>query len=377
MSRVVKLTSFILVILLMGCASQGKEEVSFLPDTSKGKEKESATDELGQGVEHIEDNSNPNIVFDADVNIPDSAKTGELYTADIEPIQMQTKTEETLKVFEKYIENGKYKESESVHHLTGIKTDYVSFEMKSPETGLSILSDGRLLFRSMYGDAVQSLFKCDDMMPHNNLDKFKQQDLDFMSREEASKYVKEQLNELGLDVLDECKIYSMTAEELIAAKEKYLKESPGDADVMIKEALAIKEWYDGYYMVFNFHLDGVPFVDEEFHFQSYQGAVIPTSAVVTLSEEGFIALHVNAGQAINKSESPKTILDLREAMDALVKYYDLVIIPEPILVTKISMRYMQYKQGSQNIIPTYQFKVMQGDWPMYIYINAFTGERII
>jgi hypothetical protein len=61
-------------------------------------------------------------------------------------------------------------------------------------------------------------------------------------------------------------------------------------------------------------------------------------------------------------------------MNALDKTYDLVLLSEPVVVTKITLYYVP---NATALTPAYGFLINQNGFSMWVYINAFTGEQII
>jgi len=356
-----------IILIFAGCSVQGNQtETSNQPSESKSGNYAEYTNDTS----YIKDDSDENVVFDTSVDLPESAQDGELY--DFEAGTLNISVDDVSEVFKAYINDGKYNTSEeTIEEINYTSTTY-TFETKESGDILRLSSNSGLLFTTPYSDAITSLFQYDDRYGNYNADRFTQADLKFMSRTDAINNARSIVGQLGIDVLDDCRNYSLSAAEYEAEMDRQIQEDDTLQDV--DELNSIDEWSDCYYMVFNLALDDIAILDKDFSFSSYEGGTIASKVEVIISEEGTELFIAEGLIPINKSSSPQEIITLQQALEALVSSYDLIILSEPLTVTEITMYYMA---NNDRLIPVYAFKVLQGDTVIWSYFNAFTGEQII
>ncbi len=226
----------------------------------------------------------------------------------------------------------------------------------------------------------------------NHLSRLRNQDLPFMSCSQAVDEVKEKLAFLGMGEIYEEEVYGLNYHSL-QAEEKLQKEKgsltdPRDGSITLKEQWSEKD--DCYYMVLHCGIDGIPIYPDDHGIVENNTVVCGTSIAVCYSLRGFEYLSIYSPyQETSVDQANLNILDVEEALSAVAKKYENIIISDPTTITDGELYYVptlvQRSRDSYKMVPAWCFtveKIINKNEKPYTYydqiiIDAATGGEIL
>ena len=232
------------------------------------------------------------------------------------------------------------------------------------------------IFENEQAELHRLLFNRDRGYSQCNADSFPADiDLPFLSREEARDMAKEFLYALDLRsyIFEPVELYTLSKSRLMEELDKKIVDDPYMED-LLKSHGGKETIYDAYFVFVPFQIKGVPIMSDSFGYITADIPVRGSGASFIISESGFEHISVD-GYLPGDVQSPlQDAISLETAMNALDKKYDLLLLSEPVVVTKIILCYVP---NATVLTPAYGFLVNQNGFSQWVYINAFTGEQII
>lgn len=252
------------------------------------------------------------------------------------------------------------------------------FDMFSSDNNKAIMRSWRwsFVFENEQAELLRLLFHRDRTDSRYNADSFPEDiDLFFLSRENARDMVKEFLYalDLGNFVYEPFEIYALSKNQIIEELNKEIAADPY-METLLKRHGGKDAIQETYFFFVPFQINGIPIMSDSFSYVTADIPVRSSGASFIISESGFEYIDIG-GYLPGDVQSPlQDVISLETAMNALDKTYDLVLLSEPVVVTKITLYYVP---NATALTPAYGFLINQNGFSMWVYINAFTGEQII
>ena len=375
---IVIILCIILVMSMIGCSSQENEnpDNNFPGNKTQTPDKTQASQQETQGNEQeipssFQDDSDENVTFDASVELPEKVKEGKLSYGDADFMRLDP--DAVASALSNYLADENYQTDEA-EYPNNLTLYHYSYTPKNPEDSIGLYDSGaRLTFSSPYSNAMSHIFHNDtDDKNYYNADKFGDEDLPFASKEEVLKELTDMVKGLGIEVLDEYEIYSLSKEKLDEEQERL--RSIDSTLFNNNEVAAIDGWEDCYRITLRPSFEGIKMLDETFSFKSYDGAITPARVDAIVTKDGLKMLEVESYAFVDGTLVTEPIISLEDAANSLKQAYSMVILDAPIEIDNISMCYIVW---DTKLKPAYQFHGSQDGVSMTYYIDAVTGEQII
>lgn len=382
MKKLKKIITIILTIIIMtatmGCLPQGQEN---LDDDLKGNktqtpDKTQVSQQETQGNEQeipssFQDDSDENVIFNASVELPEKVKEGKLSYGDADFMRLDP--DAVASALSNYLADENYITDEE-QFSNDLTLYHYSYTPKNMKDRINLNDSGAVLrFYSPYSSAISYIFHNDvNNKTYYNADKFGSEDLPFATKEEVLKELTDIVKGLGIEVLDEYEIYSLSKEKLDEEQERL---SSIDSTLFNNnEVAAIDGWEDCYRITLRPSFEGIKMLDETFSFKSYDGAITPARVDAIVTKDGLKMLEVESYAFVDGTLVTEPIISLEDAANSLKQAYSMVILDAPIEIDNISMCYIVW---DTKLKPAYQFHGSQDGVSMTYYIDAVTGEQII
>lgn len=305
------------------------------------------------------------VKFDADIVIPDNSTQLNIWSRNL----LDINPDNVVMAFLPYF---------NLSYETNPTSDGGLFDAFRTEENKAVIRSWRwsFIFENEQAELHRLLFNRDRGYSQCNADSFPAYiDLPFLSREEARDMAKEFLYALDLRsyIFEPVELYTLSKSRLMEELDKKIVDDPYMEDILKshggKEAI-----YDAYFVFVPFQIKGVPIMSDSFGYITADIPVRGSGASFIISESGFEYISVD-GYLPGDVQSPlQDAISLETAMNALDKKYDLLLLSEPVIVTKIILCYVP---NATVLTPAYGFLVNQNGFSQWVYINAFTGEQII
>ena len=331
--------AFLLCPLYTGCGPKNTELAEPLSDSSfpgSSFSVDSTTQPVAQGISgHISKDGFENVRFDADIVIPDDLTRLSIWNRDL-------------------------------------------LDMFSSDNNKAIMRSWRwsFVFENEQAELHRLLFNRDRGYSQYNADSFLADiDLPFLSREEAQDMAKEFLYALDLRsyIFEPVELYTLSKSQLMEELDEEIVDNPY-METLLKSHGGKETIHEAYFVFVPFQINGVPIMSDTFSYVTADIPVRGSGASFIISESGFEYIEIG-GYLPGDVQSPlQDVISLEAAMNALDKTYDLVLLSEPVVVTKITLYYVP---NATALTPAYGFLINQNGLSMWVYINAFTGEQII
>ncbi len=277
---------------------------------------------------------------------------------------------------------------------------------KDDEKTLMILNDKTFFeFFTPLKSNIQGIINTSDT---GNLNKFKLENLDFMSKQEAISRAKEFISKLNITTYGQPKAYSIDYKTMQQEQEKSLKEGlQGFVDlgkVKLKEKWTKDDEF--YYIQFRVDINGIP-CDNIGYTQIPSGIPVSGSQIEIIISKKGIELFTPLGTIYKKVGTVgdgKSVITIDKALKTVKKRYDSVILQKEIVIKNISLIYtpklinpqIDSKTGAidlkqLNLVPCWLFTINQKGKNTentntaeidkvpntYIRVNAISGEEIL
>lgn len=365
------LTTLIIVFIVLCTLCSGCGDKSIEPEelSSKAFLNPASPDSPVPAAEsmpsHILADGFKNIKFDADIVIPDNSTQLNIWSRNL----LDINPDNVVMAFLPYF---------NLSYETNPMSDGGLFDAFRTEENKAVIRSWRwsFIFENEQAELHRLLFNRDRGYSQCNADSFPADiDLPFLSREEARDMAKEFLYALDLRsyIFEPVELYTLSKSRLMEELDKKIVDDPYMEDLLKshggKEAI-----YDAYFVFVPFQIKGVPIMSDSFGYITADIPVRGSGASFIISESGFEYISVD-GYLPGDVQSPlQDAISLETAMNALDKKYDLLLLSEPVIVTKIILCYVP---NATVLTPAYGFLVNQNGFSQWVYINAFTGEQII
>lgn len=361
--------AFLLCPLYTGCGPKNTELAEPLSDSSfpgSSFSVDSTTQPVAQGISgHISKDGFENVRFDADIVIPDDLTRLSIWNRDL----LDINPDNVVMAFSPYFD---------LDYETNSMDDGGYFDMFSSDNNKAIMRSWRwsFVFENEQAELLRLLFHRDRTDSRYNADSFPEDiDLFFLSRENARDMVKEFLYalDLGNFVYEPFEIYALSKNQIIEELNKEIAADPY-METLLKRHGGKDAIQETYFFFVPFQINGIPIMSDSFSYVTADIPVRSSGASFIISESGFEYIDIG-GYLPGDVQSPlQDVISLETAMNALDKTYDLVLLSEPVVVTKITLYYVP---NATALTPAYGFLVNQNGFSQWVYINAFTGEQII
>ncbi len=211
----------------------------------------------------------------------------------------------------------------------------------------------------------------------------KDDDFSFAVRKDASDIVGEYIKIItGFEGIQMSDAYSFSYQQMEKMKE-YVDNASENEQAKPEES-SMMEWGERdncYWMFFEQLIDGIPVLS---NFVSRQDELyVPAS----ITEAGYTQNgieYIKFGRSFEiVSENTVKLIPVEEIYENLRRKYELSIV-EGIIIDQMKLIYYPLPVGNDSegrwecdMIPAWQFRVRQGDYTDYVYINAVDGDEII
>lgn len=332
--------------------------------------------------------SSGGMVIDADVSVPSGGSYGEYYVWETGYTE-----EKAFKIMQRLL--GKTDVQYSVFEYDS--GDIYHFE----EGDLSITIDERYSRIGLNTDLslkIRNLFEQPRPEETTNIGFFEQRDLDFATRADTVKNIKEMLSNLGVDVCDDPAVYTLDEKGLEKAMDEFEKEHPNNSYEYMPSA-PYKN-FECYYIEFNAKLGGVPIYNQFINYKTLEGFMLNPEITAIVSAEGLKYLSIC--YLPQKTELKTEVTKMISAQDAAaVAAENYAYSKYPVNINKISLMYINTilekserkgKEGAVKMIPVWVCsgtvvreydmskrggEVIYREEGIDIYIDAVTGKEIV
>ncbi|MCR5793662.1 MAG: hypothetical protein K6G65_10880 [Lachnospiraceae bacterium] len=340
---------------------------------------------------HISKDLSETFKIDADVVAPESAKIDTLmakYTRIDEKKTVQL-------LFKDGVPNKEVTEDNSVLYtdketIMNSMTNAMTFEKEEYKV-LQYVTDGF----SMENEVISALPKFGNV--------FKKENLDFMSREDALKTVREFCEELSIDTAEQAEIYALDSENLQKCQEERKKEeieimknSGVDPSEEVGFGYSLKDKFskddECYLIVLSIMEDKLPLTQKSYEIMEADRSMEGGKVVVYLSDKGIISAEIDGLYQITgtDTETSKTIIPVEDAIQRLYEIENETLSTDRVEVAKISLEYVPVPYNDNydevKLVPAWCFlnkynyddgeKNNDFSIERVVSINAITGEEI-
>jgi len=358
----------VLCTLCLGCGDKNIELEELSSDASLNpvSSHDALVSVMQSMPSHILESGFENIRFDADVVIPDNLTQLNIWNRNL----LDIKPGSVVAAFSPHL---------NLNFETRSTNDGGYFDMFwADNDNKAIIRSWRwsFVFENEQAELHRLLFNRDRGYSQYNADSFLADiDLPFLSREEARDMAKEFLYALDLRsyIFEPVELYTLSKSQLMEELDEEIVDNPY-METLLKSHGGKETIHEAYFVFVPFQINGVPIMSDTFSYVTADIPVRGSGASFIISESGFEYIEIG-GYLPGDVQSPlQDVISLETAMNALDKTYDLVLLSEPVVVTKITLYYVP---NATALTPAYGFLINQNGFSMWVYINAFTGEQII
>ena len=359
MKKTVACLLILLFLVSLGCHQQ-PDRLQSTPatqapqNTAGNLSRDTESQHLQQSAE---DRQYKNVRFDDAGNLPEVSSV-RLYARDFLPFA----PDDIVKAFSPY----------TTVSYQQMDDDWIKFSTSVKGTDISLFP-GWLVYETPDDENINRLFHDDESRDDYSAELFASgEELPFLSRKEAENQFVQIASQLGIsEKIGSLKIYTLTAGSLEVAIENRCK----SAEQTREEMFDYKFFPECYVITASLVKDGIPILFQSIDYHTKDWFIDRTYVRAILSEKGLIHFLVNGywfGEPLGEAQAP---IPLEEAKRRVDEKFDLLILSEPIHITKAQFSYVP---TNDTLIPAYGFCYAQDDGlPLWIYINAITGEQII
>ncbi len=243
--------------------------------------------------------------------------------------------------------------------------------------------DAALEYTSDLSTSINIIFGAPTQSDKGNADQFEHigDDLDFCTREEAVKSVKNTLSELGISVSDKAAVYSLFQNDMQSvvdaecAKGTFYQFDDEWNRVPV-DSYTVQKNQECYYIVFNAEYNGVPVYNETLYYMTIKDVAIfhPTITAI-YSANGLIELKVSEYRvAAEQGEKISQLISPESAAQAVGDKYKDVVGMEKIEFDKMSLMYVYTPYSENGKIVSYKTN-MSPAWVCTIKKTEYTFDR--
>lgn len=346
---------------------------------------------LGNIPSHINKVFDDNYVVDADVHVPSISK------ADILSAEYMCLEEQAL-LAAFYAEKTPAKET-SVVGITSYKDG----------TSNLTIADGYTIYRTNDFEAIR--FPIENFTSENEIfssgrkfgEVYKQDELSFMTKEEAVRTARDILKQLSIETAEEVEVYAIDFATLQQQQDERIQNEIAIQERM--EVSPIQDPTDGYqaketftqedefYIIyFTILQEQIPVTKNSYNILDGDRTLSGSTARSLLSAKGVIAFEeTGICQATGVAESPDTIISPEQAIENAYEIQNSILSTDKVTVHKIDFEYVPVAYNGNyyevkltpawSLTATYNGGISEKDGEevmttRMIYINAVTGEEI-
>lgn len=281
--------------------------------------------------------------------------------------------------------------------------------MYEDESSSLTIEDGYTMYRTNDFEAVR--FPIEDFTSENEIfstgikfgEVYKQDELSFMTKEEAVRTARDLLKQLSIETAEEVEVYAIDFETLQQQQDKKIQN-----EIAIQEEMGVspiqdptegyqaKETFtqeDEFYVIyFTILQEQIPVTQNSYVILDGERTLSGSTARLLLSEKGVIAFEENGFcRSTGISEAPATIISAEEAIENAYEIQNSILSTDKVTVRKINFEYVPVAyNGNYNEVKLTPAWSLTADYnggisekdgeevmiTKIIYINAVTGEEI-
>lgn len=362
-------------------------------DNSENIEEDSTIKSLLENTpSHINKVFDDNYAVDADVHVPIISK------ADILSAKyMRLEEQALLATF--YTEKAPEKQKRDVDSIIFYKDEDSNLTM----------SDGYTIYRTNDFETIR--FPIENLTSENEIfstgrkfgEVYKQDELSFMTKEEAVRTARDILKQLSIETAEEVEVYAIDFATLQQQQDERIQN-----EIAMQERMgvsAIQDPADGYqtketftqedefYVIyFTILQDQIPVTQKAYNILDGERTLIGSTARLFLSAKGVIAFEENGlCRTTGIAESPDKIISAEQAIENAYEIHNSILSTDKVTVHKIDFEYVPVAYNGNyyevkltpawSLTLTYHSGISEKDRKeeiisRMVYINAVTGEEI-
>ena len=222
-----------------------------------------------------------------------------------------------------------------------------SFSTYTYEDKELIIYEGSITYKTSLSNYINEIIITDDV-PSKNIDNFKKDSLEFMTKRQAIDKATEFLDKLEISYLKEPKVYALDVNTLIKEQDLYQKEIEQDdwfKEMQQKGKIKLKdEWKTSdecYYLFFDVSLENTKIYPNSYTIQESNGFPVDGSKIkIMISKDGIIYCDIGViYEKINSETKHAKIISLDDMLDIVSEKYNQIILENPITIKNISLQY--------------------------------------
>ncbi len=222
-----------------------------------------------------------------------------------------------------------------------------SFTTYTYEDKELIIYEGSITYKTSLSNYINEIIITDDV-PSKNIDNFKKDSLEFMTKRQAIDKATEFLDKLEISYLKEPKVYALDVNTLIKEQDLYQKEIEQDdwfKEMQQKGKIKLKdEWKTSdecYYLFFDVSLENTKIYPNSYTIQESNGFPVDGSKIeIMISQDGIIYCDIGViYEKINSETKHAKIISLDDMLDIVSEKYNQIILENPITIKNISLQY--------------------------------------
>lgn len=326
---------------------------------------------------HLEKEILPELYISADIDVPKEL-SGEM----AKTINVKRKTF-TVEQVEKILWTGKKtvkRDIETDYQEADIGRYEITTLYGEDDSFLDVGGAALTFYNSLYNNLCNAV-QTNPMTSSYNLDKFTEQELEFMPRTECEEKIRDLLSLLGVSFSSDMRCYALDAATL------QNEERAIDVDGNRQEEMEKGIWTaedECYYFQLSQEFNGVN-VFENGYGDYFSGIGIPPTKIEAIyGAKGLVYLNIlNAYDTINGTEKSEKIQNIDDLENELKKKYELLIRSACDKVTDIKMQYIPYNSDnySFSFVPAWIVRIetpVEGmdNYTMDLLFHAITGKEL-
>ena len=222
-----------------------------------------------------------------------------------------------------------------------------SFSTYTYEDKELIIYEGSITYKTSLSNYINEIIITDDV-PSKNIDNFKKDSLEFMTKRQAIDKATEFLDKLEISYLKEPKVYALDVNTLIKEQDLYQKEIEQDdwfKEMQQKGKIKLKdEWKTSdecYYLFFDVSLENTKIYPNSYTIQESNGFPVDGSKIkIMISKDGIIYCDIGViYEKINSETKHAKIISIDDMLDIVSEKYNQIILENPITIKNISLQY--------------------------------------
>lgn len=368
-------TAFLMGLSSLGCVPQERldatvEDAAQNPAPFLGTDDSTTETILQSTPKHVSGDYGQILSIDADVKTPKVAELGRIETKTLEwPLEAVA-----AMLFRE--------EVPAATTATEPGTDIVRHYFET-DTELLIVGGGGLLYRYDSGDIPYAAAMKEPQWENRLDEAFPPHELAFMPLDEALEKSRGFIADLGLETADEAFVNSLSHDLLNDALRE--AEEKGGEGYVYKGAFGFEFTQDDdmYRIVVPLAIDGVSLTDVDYVDRETDNLYIGSYAEIWIAADGVRMVDISSGPAPAgvKRHSGQRILTLEEAIAAISRQYDDVIMTNRTSIVSVELAYVRRPNPSSDqavmvFTPAWVMKAppAYGGTEQAIFVDALSGE---